>query len=31
MSQAPTTSPKIWLISGAVPKSPAAPSGSRFV
>ena len=25
----PTSSPNIWLISGAVMKSPAAPSGSR--
>ena len=26
---APTISPNIWLISGAVVKSPPAPSGSR--
>ena len=28
-SQSPTSSPNIWLISGAVAKSPAAPNGSR--
>ena len=28
-TQAPISSPKIWLISGAVMKSPAAPNGSR--
>ena len=30
MRQAPISSPNIWLISGAVTKSPAAPSGSRL-
>jgi hypothetical protein len=28
-SAAPTSSPNIWLISGAVVKSPRSPSGSR--
>ncbi len=28
-NHAPISSPNIWLISGAVTKSPAAPSGSR--
>ena len=28
-AQAPISSPNIWLISGAVVKSPAAPNGSR--
>ncbi|HET9935681.1 MAG TPA: hypothetical protein VFQ29_04390 [Methyloceanibacter sp.] len=27
----PISSPKIWLISGAVMKSPASPIGSRVV
>ena len=27
----PISSPNIWLISGAVMKSPRAPSGSRVV
>ena len=30
-AHSPTSSPNIWLISGAVVKSPAAPSGSRVV
>jgi hypothetical protein len=30
-SQRPISSPNIWLISGAVVKSPAAPSGSRVM
>ena len=29
--QSPISSPNIWLISGAVMKSPPAPSGSRVV
>jgi hypothetical protein len=28
-SHSPISSPNIWLISGAVTKSPALPSGSR--
>ena len=31
ISQAPTISPNIWLTSGAVVKSPAAPKGSRVM
>jgi hypothetical protein len=30
-SQIPISSPNIWLISGAVMKSPSAPSGSRWM
>ncbi len=30
-AQTPISSPKIWLISGAVTKSPAAPKGSRVM
>ena len=30
-TQTPISSPNIWLISGAVMKSPAAPNGSRVV
>ena len=30
-SHTPISSPNIWLISGAVVKSPAAPNGSRVV
>jgi hypothetical protein len=30
-AQSPTSSPNIWLTSGAVVKSPEAPSGSRVM
>jgi hypothetical protein len=30
-AQAPMSSPNIWLISGAVVKSPFTPKGSRLV
>ncbi len=30
-AQTPISSPKTWLISGAVMKSPAAPKGSRVM
>ena len=31
LAQTPTSSPNIWLISGAVMKSPPAPKGSRVM